>query len=357
MNPSNPRSAIHNPQLIRSQISPTMVRSFSFAKGAPAGKETEPEVPTDLRIFERDGKEGVGEIYLHQMFWLFDKNRDNHIDETEWNAILKTPYNNSLLAIRPGGDGDVSSTHIAYQVKRGAPEVPSPLYYQGRIYMVRNGGILTCIDVESGKPLWQKDALKEFRAELAIDPYDYMSNLQVGAMLRQDQKYDEAKTYLTRALETRPGDLAVRYQLAAIDLSEGKAELARRELESIVKESPTFTEAHVTLSLAYYRLKRPADGNREKGIVEKLTAEAQAKQAKAVIQSLLSQADTGAIQLVHISPQQFRRAWDLRQKYHDKPDISFVDFTSMIVMQDLGITDTSANSLWAFFGRSPPRSV
>jgi Tfp pilus assembly protein PilF len=122
------------------------------------------------------------------------------------------------------------------------------------------------------------EARKEFQTELAIDPYDYMSNLQLGAMLRQEQEYDEAKLYLIRALETRPGDLAVRYQLAAIDLSQGKAEQARRELESIVKESPSFTEAHVSLSLAYFRLKRSADGNREKGIVEKLTAEAQAKQ-------------------------------------------------------------------------------
>jgi Tfp pilus assembly protein PilF len=122
------------------------------------------------------------------------------------------------------------------------------------------------------------EARKEFQAELAIDPYNYASNLQLGAMLRQEQKYDEAKPYLTRALETRPGDLAVRYQLAAIDLSEGKAEQARRELESIIKESPGFTEAHVSLSIAYFRLKRPAEGNREKGIVEKLTAEAQAKQ-------------------------------------------------------------------------------
>jgi predicted Zn-dependent protease len=97
-------------------------------------------------------------------------------------------------------------------------------------------------------------------------------------MLRKEQKYDEAKPYLMRALATRPGDLAVRYQLAAIALSEGKVDEARRELESIVKESPGFTEAHVTLSMAYFRLKRPEDGNREKGIVEKLTAEAQAKQ-------------------------------------------------------------------------------
>jgi Tfp pilus assembly protein PilF len=123
-----------------------------------------------------------------------------------------------------------------------------------------------------------EEALKEFKAELAIDPHNFESNLQIGAMLRQEQKYEEAKPYLTRALATRPGDLAVRYQLAAIALSEGKPDEARRELESIVKESPQFTEAHVSLSIAYFRLKRTVDGNREKNIVEKLTAEAQAKQ-------------------------------------------------------------------------------
>ena len=57
------------------------------------------------------------------------------------------------------------------------------------------------------------------------------------------------------------------------------------------------------------------------------------------INALLSRADAGTHVLVHVSPQQFRRAWELRQKYHDKPDISFVDFTSMVVMQDLGITE------------------
>jgi uncharacterized protein len=40
-----------------------------------------------------------------------------------------------------------------------------------------------------------------------------------------------------------------------------------------------------------------------------------------------------------VAPSQFERAWQMRQKYYDKPDISFVDFTSMVVMQDLGITD------------------
>ncbi len=64
-----------------------------------------------------------------------------------------------------------------------------------------------------------------------------------------------------------------------------------------------------------------------------------AVQAQGFIQTLLAEVDAGSYQLVHVSPQQFRRAWQLRQKYHDKPDISFVDFTSMVVMQDLGIAE------------------
>ena len=45
-----------------------------------------------------------------------------------------------------------------------------------------------------------------------------------------------------------------------------------------MKESPQFTEAHVSLSLVYYRLKRPEDSKREREMVLKLTAQAQAKQ-------------------------------------------------------------------------------
>jgi len=125
---------------------------------------------------------------------------------------------------------------------------------------------------------------KEFRAELVVDPYNFDTNLHLGANAREEQNYDEALRYFNRALQTRPGDPGVRYQLAVIDSDQGKLEDARRELESLIKESPQFTEAHVTLSLVYYRLKRPADGKREHDIVEKLTAEAQAKQPGAKAQ-------------------------------------------------------------------------
>jgi predicted nucleic acid-binding protein len=62
-------------------------------------------------------------------------------------------------------------------------------------------------------------------------------------------------------------------------------------------------------------------------------------QAQGFINTVLANIDTGTYLLVHVSPKQFRDAWQLRQKYEDKPDISFVDFTSMVVMQDLKITD------------------
>ncbi len=119
---------------------------------------------------------------------------------------------------------------------------------------------------------------KEFQSEVAVDPYNFEANLQLGANARQQHEYGQAERYFRRALETRPGDPGVRYQLALIDFDQGRLEQARQELESLIKQWPQFTEAHVSLSLVYFRLKRPEDGKRERGIVQKLTAEAQAKQ-------------------------------------------------------------------------------
>jgi Tfp pilus assembly protein PilF len=119
---------------------------------------------------------------------------------------------------------------------------------------------------------------KEYAAELRVDPYNFDANLQLGAMAKQEQNFEQAKKYFVRAQETRPGDPGVRYQLALLALNEGEPDKARQMLESLVKESPQFLEAHVSLALVYYRLKRPEDSKRERDIVQKLTAEVQAKQ-------------------------------------------------------------------------------
>jgi Tfp pilus assembly protein PilF len=121
-------------------------------------------------------------------------------------------------------------------------------------------------------------ATEAFLKELATDPNDFNSNLQLGALLRQDEKLDPALAHLERALRSRPGDPGARFQIASVHLAMGKTGQAREELEQLVKESPQFPEAHVTLATIYYRLKRKADGDRERAIVQKLTSERQAKE-------------------------------------------------------------------------------
>ena len=125
----------------------------------------------------------------------------------------------------------------------------------------------------------QAGARTAFDQELQLNPNNFDANLRMGVLLRQDDNNTQASRYLHHALQIRPGDLGVRYQIAAMQLSEGRVDPAIRDLESILKEAPQFTEAHVSLATAYYRQKRKADGDRERAIVAKLNAARQANEA------------------------------------------------------------------------------
>jgi tetratricopeptide (TPR) repeat protein len=118
-----------------------------------------------------------------------------------------------------------------------------------------------------------------FEKELQQNPNDFESNLNLAVLLKQDQDYDGARKLLDRALRVRPGHLAALYQVAAIDLATGKLDTARLNLERIIKEAPDFEEAHIQLATIYYRQKRRADGDRERAVAQKLSAEKQAKEA------------------------------------------------------------------------------
>ena len=62
-------------------------------------------------------------------------------------------------------------------------------------------------------------------------------------------------------------------------------------------------------------------------------------QAKHFMMNFFQSVRAGRHRLIFVSPTQFQEAYGLRLRYHDKPDISFTDFTSMVVMKDLGIMD------------------
>jgi outer membrane protein assembly factor BamB len=60
------------------------------------------------------------------------------------------------MAIRPGGRGDVTGTHVLWSVPTGAPYVSSVLFYDGVIYMANDVGVLTAVDAAKGERLWQE---------------------------------------------------------------------------------------------------------------------------------------------------------------------------------------------------------
>ena len=74
-------------------------------------------------------------------------------------------------------------------------------------------------------------------------------------------------------------------------------------------------------------------------VITHLYRKQDAAQAESFLQGLWEAFDHDVHKLVHVSDVQLRQAWQLRKKYHDKPEISFVDFTSFIVMRELNITD------------------
>lgn len=123
----------------------------------------------------------------------------------------------------------------------------------------------------------QASARDAFQRELASNPNNFEANLHLGVLYRHDEDYENALKYLNRALLVRPGDPGARYQIASIELSQDKLPQAERDLESLVKESPNFLEAHVTLATVYFREKRKEDGDRERAIFAKLNAARQAK--------------------------------------------------------------------------------
>ena len=94
---------------------------------------------------------------LDGMFRGVDRNRDKFWTKEEFISNMRGGRGKPLLiAIRPGGQGDITDTHLKWELNRSIPEIPSPLLYGNLIYMVRNGGLLSAVDAANGKLLYRE---------------------------------------------------------------------------------------------------------------------------------------------------------------------------------------------------------
>lgn len=115
----------------------------------------------------KDGKLIVDEFppsRARDAFNFLDKNDDGFIEMAEWapgyeNAQM-APGRNVMLAVNKGGTGDVTQSHIRWELTKGLPYVASPLAYRDRVYMVATGGFVTCVDLNTGKPYFEKERLR-----------------------------------------------------------------------------------------------------------------------------------------------------------------------------------------------------
>jgi outer membrane protein assembly factor BamB len=98
---------------------------------------------------------------IRDRFSQMDLNKDRVVTATEWQLMAEmfAKAGNAVLAIRPGGRGDITATHLSWKAIRSLPYVCSPVYFQGRLYTLKNGGLASCYDAKTGKVFYQDERI------------------------------------------------------------------------------------------------------------------------------------------------------------------------------------------------------
>lgn len=111
----------------------------------------------DGKLTRNEAPAGPAKQHHHYI----DSDKDGLLTREEYAVIARIfdESRNIALAVRPDGRGDVTDTHVVWKATRGLPYVPSPLFYEGRIYLVKNGGLASCLDARTGKFLYQEERL------------------------------------------------------------------------------------------------------------------------------------------------------------------------------------------------------
>ncbi len=103
-----------------------------------------------------------------EKFDASDRNGDALIDETEIDTAFQHPDNmagggNTIQAVRGGGSGDVTATHVVWNIDNKSPSnLSSPLVFNQRLHVVKSGGISSCFDAATGDEVWGRTRLRNF---------------------------------------------------------------------------------------------------------------------------------------------------------------------------------------------------
>jgi outer membrane protein assembly factor BamB len=168
-----------------------------FAGYSPGGADDKDfKMPSFDVLLKQAGAEKLGYLtretfdktMMKGFFDAQDSNKDGKLTREEWEANLKLMASgkNSAFALKAGGTGDVTNSHVVWQKKKGLPYVTSALVYRGQYVMVRDGGLVTAYDARTGKEIYvQERAVAQGRyyaSPVAANGRIYFTSLDDGTV-------------------------------------------------------------------------------------------------------------------------------------------------------------------------------
>ncbi|MBI2685447.1 MAG: PQQ-binding-like beta-propeller repeat protein [Acidobacteria bacterium] len=143
-----------------------------WAPGAePAEKMVMPDFPEMIKKYDKDGdgklaKSEVPKELMPGNWEMQDLDRDGLYDAKDWKCYQnRRTANNFTMAMKLGGAGDITDSHVLWRYQKSLPDVPGVLLYKGVLYLVRNGGIVQTLDPSTG------EMKKTARLPNALDEY------------------------------------------------------------------------------------------------------------------------------------------------------------------------------------------
>ncbi len=160
------------------------INGYGSSLNQPGKQVNVPSFEETLSKQDNDGNGFLTENELpdepaSSWFGFVDLAGDKQLDKNDWyffRAALSSL--NGMLAIRLGGQGDMTEESILWQYRRAVPQLPSPLLYHDVLYMVNDGGIATSFKPATGAVIKQgrlKGALGQYYASpVAADDKIFM---------------------------------------------------------------------------------------------------------------------------------------------------------------------------------------
>ena len=168
---------------------PVVAEGMLFFAAWSPGQADSPRQPWE-EFLKRNDKNGDGEVALEEIdesrrdyLRGMDRTRDGKFTKEDWDLLKAgdSRAENLLIAVKPGGRGDISETHVAWKYRRALPYVPSPLCYEGRIYFVKDGGLMSSLDVKTGEPFYAQERIgatgNYYASPVAADGRIYLASV------------------------------------------------------------------------------------------------------------------------------------------------------------------------------------